>query len=52
MHKEGDGIASCEGASILRHTGKDGGTIYAIEGAVLDWRCDLQENVGLAGPTM
>ena len=52
MYKEGEGNASCEGASILNHTGVDGGAIYVVEDAVLDWACDLEENIALAGPAM
>ena len=52
LYKEGEGNASCEGASILNHTGVDGGAIYVVEDAVLDWACDLEENIALAGPAM
>ena len=52
MYKEGKGNASCEGASILEHNGVDGGAIYAVEDAKLEWACDLGENTALAGPAM
>ena len=52
MYKEGDGNASCEGASILEHEGVDGGAIYAVDDAELDWACDLEGNSALAGPAM
>ncbi|CAM9293851.1 unnamed protein product, partial [Laminaria digitata] len=52
LYKKGEGTASCEGASILGHEGVDGGAIYAVEDAVLDWACDLVDNKALAGPAM
>ena len=52
LYAEGDGITSCKGASIVKHTGVDGGAIYAVEDAVLDWACDLKENEALVGPAM
>lgn len=52
LYKEGPGNTSCTGASILGHTGVDGGAIYAVDKAVLDWACDLGNNLALAGPAM
>lgn len=52
MYKDGEGHASCEGASILENTGVDGGAIYVVEDAKLDWACDLEGNTALAGPAM
>ena len=49
---EGDGITSCTGASLVGHEGVDGGAIYAVDDAVIDWACDLVENKALAGPAM
>lgn len=52
LYKEGDGTATCEGATIRLNQGVDGGAIYAVEDAVLDWACDLIGNSALAGPAM
>lgn len=52
LYKEGAGNTSCQGASVLRHKGVDGGAIYIVEDAILDWECDLGENSALAGPAM
>lgn len=52
LYKEGEGSTSCSGASIEHHEGVDGGAIYAVDGAVLDWECDLIKNSALAGPAM
>ena len=52
LHKEGDGKASCEGASILEHEGVNGGAIYAVDDAELDWACDLEGNSAFAGSAM
>lgn len=52
LYKEGEGETSCTGASILQHQGVDGGAIHAVDGAVLDWACDIGNNSALAGPAM
>ena len=52
LYNNGKGTASCTNASILRHEGVDGGAIYAVDGATLEWACDLGENSALAGPAM
>lgn len=52
LFKEGDGKATCTGASILGHKGVDGGAIYAVDGADLYWECDLINNEALSGPAM
>lgn len=55
MYKEGAGNATCTGGaatSVTGHRGVDGGAIYAVKGATLDWSCDLVENQALAGPAM
>lgn len=52
LYREGEGITSCTNASILQHHGVDGGAIHAVDGAELDWQCDLGNNTALAGPAM
>ncbi|CAM9772969.1 unnamed protein product, partial [Ectocarpus sp. 12 AP-2014] len=52
LYKEGPGDASCTGASVEGHRGVDGGAVYAVEGAKLEWGCDLVNNSALAGPAM
>lgn len=52
MYKKGEGETSCKNASILQHEGVDGGAIHAVDGAELDWECDLGYNTALAGPAM
>lgn len=52
LSKAGRGITSCKGASVVRHKGVDGGAIYAIDGATLEWECDLKHSSALVGPAM
>lgn len=54
LYKEGAGSATCTGAatSVTGHRGVDGGAIYAVKGASLEWGCDLVANKALAGPAM
>lgn len=52
LYKQGKGITSCEGASVLGHKGVDGGAIYAVDGATLEWECDLLRNSALVGSAM
>ncbi|CBJ26637.1 adhesin-like protein [Ectocarpus siliculosus] len=52
LYKEGPGNASCTGASVVGHRGVDGGAVYAVEGAKLEWGCDLVNNSALAGPAI
>ncbi|CAM9271368.1 unnamed protein product, partial [Ectocarpus sp. 8 AP-2014] len=52
LYKEGPGNASCTGASVSGHRGVDGGAVYAVEGAKLEWGCDLVNNSALAGPAI
>ena len=52
LYKEGRGDVSCVGATVLRSKGVNGGAIYAVNDAVLDWRCNISENTALAGPAM
>ncbi|CAM9462085.1 unnamed protein product, partial [Ectocarpus sp. 12 AP-2014] len=52
LYKEGPGNASCTNASVAGHRGVDGGAVYAVEGAKLEWGCDLVNNSALAGPAI
>lgn len=52
MFKDGDGSTSCSGASVERHTGVDGGAVYIVDDAVIEWECDLVGNSALSGPAM
>lgn len=52
VYKEGKGNTSCDGASIDGHKGVDGGAIYAVDGATLDWKCNLKGNLAVSGPAM
>lgn len=49
---EGAGTTSCEGGSVEKHRGVDGGAVYAVEDAVVDWACHLIDNEALSGPAM
>ncbi|CAN0483455.1 unnamed protein product, partial [Ectocarpus sp. 8 AP-2014] len=37
---------------VLQHEGIDGGAIYAIDGANLEWACHIRENSALIGPAI
>lgn len=52
LYKIGEGHTSCSGATIDSHTGVDGGAIYAVDEATLDWQCDLGRNTAVSGPAM
>ena len=52
LYVQGSGTSSCTGASVVEHSGIDGGAIYAVDGAVLEWACDLVKNKALVGPAM
>lgn len=52
LYKEGEGITTCTGANVSLHRGVDGGAIYAVDGATLEWMCDLKNNSALIGPAM
>lgn len=52
LFKEGSGNTSCSGASIERNIGVDGGGIYALDGASIDWQCDMESNYALSGCAM
>lgn len=52
LYVEGDGATSCEGASVEENSGVDGGAIYAVDGATVNWSCHLINNEALSGPAM
>lgn len=52
LYTEGDGLSSCKGASVVNHNAVDGGAIYAVEDAEVDWACHLVKNRALSGPAM
>ena len=52
LYAQGEGKTSCNGSSVERHSGVDGGAIYAVDGAVLDWACHLKDNKAFMGPAM
>lgn len=52
LYKKGTGNTRCSGTSIEMHKALDGGAIYALDDADLDWECDLLRNTALAGPAM
>lgn len=52
LYKEGSGSTVCSNATITEHMGVDGGAVYALANAVVDWECDLVNNTALTGPAM
>ncbi|CAN0138387.1 unnamed protein product, partial [Pylaiella littoralis] len=52
LYKEGAGNAFCTGATVTGNSGVNGGAIYAVEGAELEWGCDLVENSAILGPAI
>ena len=52
LYREGTGNTSCEGASILQHDAVDGGAIYAIDDATVNWACDIRENSVISASAM
>lgn len=52
LYKEGAGKASCSGASVVRSKGVDGGALCAVDGASLEWECNLVANSALSGSAM
>lgn len=52
MYRTGPGETSCEGVSILDHEAVDGGAIYAIDGATVDWACDIRDNSAISAAAM
>ncbi|CBJ33130.1 polymorphic outer membrane protein [Ectocarpus siliculosus] len=52
LYKASKRNATCSGATVLKHEGVDGDAIYAIDGANLEWECNLRENSALIGPAI
>lgn len=52
LFKEGSGNASCSGALISENVAADGGALYAIDDATLEWQCDLRTNYAVTGSSM
>ena len=52
MYVEGDGNTSCIGTTVEKNSAVDGGAIYAVDDAVLDWACALIGNEAITGPAM
>lgn len=52
LYKVGVGNTICSNATIEGNVGVDGGAIYAVDGAIVDWECDLVENTALTAPAM
>ena len=52
LYVKGEGNASCNGSSVERHRGVNGGAIYAVDEAVLYWACHLVDNKAFMGPAM
>lgn len=46
------GFTSCMGATVEGSTAVDGGGVYAVKGATVEWACDLSRNSALSGPGM
>lgn len=52
LYVEGDGVTTCEGGSVEKNSGFDGGAIYAVKANVVEWACHLIGNEALSGPAM
>lgn len=52
LYTAGDGLSSCKGSSVVDNNAVEGGAIYAVEDAVVDWACHLVNNRALSGPAM
>lgn len=52
MKHEGPGHASCSGAIMENNSGLDGGVVYIMSDASLDWQCDMINNYALVGGAM
>lgn len=52
MYKEGAGDTSCIGASILQNEAVDGGAMYLVNDATVDWTCDIEDNSAISGGAM
>lgn len=52
LYNRGVGVVSCTGGSVEGNQAVDGGGVYIVKNATLDWACDLKENTALSGPAM
>lgn len=52
LYTDGEGTTSCKGASVEESNAVDGGGVYAVDGAMVDWECNLLSNSALSGPAM
>ena len=52
MFARGGGTMSCKGATVEGSSAVDGGGLYIISGATMEWECDLISNSALSGPGM
>lgn len=52
VYKKGIGLTTCTGASIVNHYGVDGGAIYVVDGAQVEWECDVGMSHALTGSAM
>lgn len=52
LYKDGAGLATCTAASITDHQGVNGGAIYAVGEAEIEWECDVGRSHALSGPAM
>lgn len=52
LHKEGAGETSCKGASIQHNRAADGGAMHVVDGATVDWACDIRSNTAITGGAM
>lgn len=52
LYNKGGGIVSCTGGLVEGNHAVDGGGVYVVENATLDWACDLTGNTALTGPGM
>lgn len=52
LYNRGAGDVSCVGGSVEGNQAVDGGGVYILENATLDWACGLSGNTALSGPAL
>eukprot|EP00752_Nemacystus_decipiens_P010943 g9725.t1 len=52
LYTDGEGITSCKGASVEDNQAVDGGGMYAVDGAIVEWECNIFRNSALSGPAI
>lgn len=52
LYTEGGGTASCKEGSAKNNSAVDGGGVYAVDNATVEWECDLFSNSAMSGPGM